>query len=52
MNGDSGNASQDEHDDDQERYLEKIERLKRTENEVRILLHQIESNRIESSVLV
>jgi len=33
VNGDSGNASQEEHDDDQERYLEKIERLKRTENE-------------------
>ena len=34
VNGDSGNVSQEEHDDDQERYLEKIERLKRTENEV------------------
>ena len=34
MNSDSGNVSQDEHDDDQERYFDKIERLKRTENEV------------------
>lgn len=34
MNGDSGNVSQDEHDDDQEHYFDKIERLKRTENEV------------------
>ncbi len=38
MNGDSGNASQDEHEEDQERYFDKIERLKRTENEVKILL--------------
>jgi hypothetical protein len=34
VNGDSGNVSQDEHDDDQERYFDKIERLKRTQNEV------------------
>ncbi len=34
INGDSGNVSQEEHDDDQERYFDKIERLKRTENEV------------------
>jgi hypothetical protein len=34
MNGDSGNVSQEEHDEDQERYFDKIERLKRTENEV------------------
>jgi hypothetical protein len=27
-------VSQEEHDDDQERYFDKIERLKRTENEV------------------
>ncbi|CAF1451694.1 unnamed protein product [Adineta steineri] len=33
INGDSGNVSQEEHDDDQERYFDKIERLKRTENE-------------------
>ncbi|CAF1096760.1 unnamed protein product [Adineta ricciae] len=33
VNGDSGNGSQDEHDDDQERYSDKIERLKRKENE-------------------
>ena len=33
-NGDSGNVSQEEHDDDQERYFDKIERMKRTENEV------------------
>ncbi|UJR23180.1 hypothetical protein I4U23_026199 [Adineta vaga] len=33
MNGDSGNVSQEEHDDDQERYFDKIQRLKRTENE-------------------
>ena len=36
MNGDSGNASQDEHDEDQEHYLEKIQRLKQTENQVTI----------------
>lgn len=35
MNGDSGNVSQDEHDDDQERYFDKIQRLKRRENEVK-----------------
>ena len=35
INGDSGNVSQEEHDEDQERYFDKIERLKRTENEVR-----------------
>jgi len=35
INGDSGNVSQEEHDDDQERYLEKIERIKRTENQVK-----------------
>ena len=34
INGDSGNVSQEEHEDDQERYFDKIERLKRTENEV------------------
>lgn len=34
VNGDSGNVSQEEHDDDQERYFDKIERMKRTENEV------------------
>lgn len=34
INGDSGNVSQEEHDDDQERYFDKIERLKRTENAV------------------
>ncbi|CAF3456233.1 unnamed protein product [Rotaria sp. Silwood1] len=33
INGDSGNVSQEEHDEDQERYSDKIERLKRTENE-------------------
>ncbi|CAF1295836.1 unnamed protein product, partial [Adineta ricciae] len=33
VNGDSGNVSQEEHDDDQERYFDKIERMKRTENE-------------------
>ncbi|CAF0972859.1 unnamed protein product [Adineta steineri] len=33
VNGDSGNASQDEHEEDQERYFDKIERLKRKENE-------------------
>jgi len=27
-------VSQEEHDDDQERYFDKIERLKRSENEV------------------
>jgi len=36
VNGDSGNVSQDEHDEDQERYFDKIERLKRKENEVKI----------------
>ena len=36
VNGDSGNVSQEEHDDDQERYFDKIERLKRSENEVKI----------------
>ena len=35
INGDSGNVSQEEHDDDQERYFDKIARLKRTENEVK-----------------
>ena len=35
INGDSGNVSQEEHEEDQERYFDKIERLKRTENEVR-----------------
>ena len=35
INGDSGNVSQDEHDEDQERYFDKIERLKRTETEVK-----------------
>lgn len=34
INGDSGNVSQEEHDDEQERYFDKIQRLKRTENEV------------------
>lgn len=34
MNGDSGNASQDEHEED---YLEKIQRLKQTENQVTII---------------
>lgn len=34
INGDSGNASQEEHDDEQERYFDKIERIKRTQNEV------------------
>jgi hypothetical protein len=46
VNGDSGNVSQDEHDDDQERYFDKIARLKRTENEVNyssILLQMIYS---------
>ena len=48
MNGDSGNASQDEHDDDQEHYFEKIQRLKRTENEVNsslisLYIHQFRS---------
>jgi hypothetical protein len=38
INGDSGNVSQDEHEDDQERYHDKIQRLKRTENEVKIIL--------------
>jgi hypothetical protein len=38
LNGDSGNASQDEHDDDQEHYFDKIQRLKRTENEVNTIL--------------
>ena len=38
VNGDSGNGSQDEHDDDQERYSDKIERLKQKENEVRYFL--------------
>ncbi|CAF2073273.1 unnamed protein product [Rotaria magnacalcarata] len=33
INGDSGNVSQEEHDDDQERYFDKIERIKRKENE-------------------
>jgi len=33
INGDSGNVSQEEHDDE-ERYFDKIERLKRTENAV------------------
>ncbi|CAF3473427.1 unnamed protein product [Rotaria sp. Silwood1] len=33
INGDSGNVSQEEHDEDQERYSDKIERLKRSENE-------------------
>ena len=38
VNGDSGNVSQDEHEDDQEHYFDKIERLKRTENEVNTIL--------------
>lgn len=36
MNGDSGNASQDEHEEDQEHYFDKLQRFKRTENEVTI----------------
>lgn len=36
INGDSGNVSQEEHDEDQERYFEKIQRIKRTELEVNI----------------
>lgn len=36
MNGDSGNASQDEHEEDQEHYFEKLQRFKRTENEVKL----------------
>ena len=35
MNGDSGNVSQEEHDDDHERYFDKIQRIKRTETEVK-----------------
>ena len=33
-NNDSGNVSQDEHEEDQEHYRDKIERLKRAANEV------------------
>ena len=36
FNGDSGNVSQEEHDDDQERYFDKIQRIKRAETEVTI----------------
>jgi hypothetical protein len=42
INGDSGNVSQEEHDDDQERYFDKIERLKRTENEVNLIYFILE----------
>ncbi len=38
-NGDSGNVSQDEHEDDQERYFDKMERLKRKEHEVKLFFY-------------